>query len=271
MINTKMWSPKISIITVCYNEIDRIEKTLISVINQTYPNIEYIVVDGGSNDGTIELLEKYKSHISHLVSEKDSGIYHAMNKGALLSGGDYLLYMNGGDWLYESQTLEKIIRRARPSDIIYGDRYKKYGDSLIYKKHPSKINQFYLLMNGIICHQSALISKNLFDKLDGYNSFYKIMADYDFFVRAKKIKNAEFLYVNQIVCVFNADGISHDKTSMCAKKHEKNTIRKSNYCYFYYLAAIIRDKLCTCPCPLLKSIARKLYPLRTSHNAERKS
>src|SRR5690606_635289 len=100
--------PKVSIITIVYNNVRDIGYTLSSVDQQTYPNIEYIVVDGNSNDGTLEVIEEYKDIVNKLVSEKDQGIYDAMNKGLALATGDYVLFLNSGDELYSSTTLEKV-------------------------------------------------------------------------------------------------------------------------------------------------------------------
>src|SRR5690606_30753578 len=113
--------PKISIITIVYNNVRDIRYTLASVANQDYPNIEYIVVDGLSNDGTMEVIQEYRSHISTLVSEKDKGIYDAMNKGLKLATGDYVLFLNSGDELFANDTLSKVFAAGADADIYYGE------------------------------------------------------------------------------------------------------------------------------------------------------
>src|SRR5690606_11151151 len=110
---------KISIITIVYNNVRDIEYTIRSVMKQTYANIEYIIVDGFSTDGTLDVIEKYREEIAILISEKDNGIYDAMNKGLNVATGDYVLFLNSGDELYEDMTLEKVFSSADNADVYY--------------------------------------------------------------------------------------------------------------------------------------------------------
>jgi glycosyltransferase involved in cell wall biosynthesis len=100
-----MFQPKLTVVTIVYNNVRDIERTVLSVLNQTYPNIEYLIIDGSSTDGTLELLKKYEGRLAKLISEKDEGIYDAMNKGLALASGDYILFMNSGDEIYTSYTV----------------------------------------------------------------------------------------------------------------------------------------------------------------------
>ena len=118
-----MIQPKISVVTVCYNAVNDIEKTILSVINQTYPNIEYLIIDGGSKDGTMDIVNKYKDKIDVIVSEPDKGIYDAMNKGIDRATGDWINFMNAGDCFYNNVALESVFPRNYESvnfDILYG-------------------------------------------------------------------------------------------------------------------------------------------------------
>ena len=103
-----MIQPKISVVTVCYNAVNDIEKTILSVINQTYPNIEYLIIDGGSTDGTMDIVNKYKDKIDVIVSEPDKGIYDAMNKGIDRATGDWINFMNAGDCFFEKETVNSV-------------------------------------------------------------------------------------------------------------------------------------------------------------------
>src|SRR5690554_5935160 len=115
------FAPTLSVITVVYNNVKDIARTLHSVLDQSYPHIEYVVVDGGSTDGTLAVLRQYEDRISQLISEPDEGIYDAMNKGLRMATGDYVLFMNSGDQLYASNTVEAVFASAPDSDIYYGE------------------------------------------------------------------------------------------------------------------------------------------------------
>src|ERR1700761_112956 len=132
-----MFDPRLSIITIVYNNASDIERTILSVINQTYKNIEYIIIDGASTDGTLNIIGKYRDSISKLVSEPDKGIYDAMNKGLQQATGDYVLFMNSGDEIYAGDTVEKIFNTEPDADIYYGETemINADGKSLGRRRH----------------------------------------------------------------------------------------------------------------------------------------
>src|ERR1700748_170251 len=115
-----MFQPKLSVITVVYNNARDIERTMLSVLGQTYPDIEYIIVDGLSTDGTLDVIKKYRDRVK-LISEKDNGIYDAMNKALAIATGDYVLFMNSGDEIYAADTVAKVFATAEDADIYYGE------------------------------------------------------------------------------------------------------------------------------------------------------
>lgn len=120
-------NPLISVVTVSYNAVSTIEQTILSVINQTYPHIEYIIIDGGSTDGTVDIIKKYADKIAYWVSEPDKGIYDAMNKGIKVATGEWINFMNSGDCLYRNDTIEKILNKSSTTNnvsIIYGKTMK---------------------------------------------------------------------------------------------------------------------------------------------------
>ena len=125
----------ISVVTVSYNAVSTIEQTILSVINQTYPNVEYIIIDGGSTDGTVDIIKKYADKIAYWVSEPDKGIYDAMNKGGLKTTGDFIQFLNAGDWLENEHVIEKIFKDwFKRVDVIYGDMIIRRSDGVYYAK-----------------------------------------------------------------------------------------------------------------------------------------
>ena len=167
-----MNNPKISVVTVVYNSAALIENTVKSIINQSYSHIEYIVVDGGSTDGTIDILNRYKKNISTLISEPDRGIYDAMNKGISLASGDFVVFINSGDKFSSPDILEKIFFNpdAAQADVIYGDTDITDSDGNIIhsRRHrpPETLDWKSFKRGMLVCHQSFIARRNLIDSYD---------------------------------------------------------------------------------------------------------
>lgn len=171
--------PKISIVTICYNSVRFIEKTILSVLSQTYPNIEYIIIDGGSTDGTKEIIEKYSSKLSYWCSEKDKGIYDAMNKGITKATGVWINFMNSGDRFVSDNVLTKVMSNSIEDYIyvVYGDAILDFGDhTKTFYSNDLKDITYKMPFN----HQSCLIRTSI-QKERPYSLKYKIAGDYDFF------------------------------------------------------------------------------------------
>lgn len=183
------FQPKISIITIAFNAEKDIDKTIQSVINQTYKNIEYVIIDGASRDNTLNIINKYRDKISKLVSEPDKGIYDAMNKGIKYSLGDYIWFMNAGDVIYENETLEKLISNSDGEDFIYGDTLviSENGNTKPYhKKKPNDktLNYTRFIDGMIICHQSMIVKR---DKAAQYDfTRFKISCDIEWCIKTTK-------------------------------------------------------------------------------------
>ena len=161
------FEPTFSIITIVFNGVSLLEGTVESVLNQTYRNIEYIIVDGGSKDGTVELAQKYAAQFPQikLISERDKGIYDGMNKGLKLATGDFVLFLNCGDHLFEPSTMEKIAAQTTPqTDVLYGetmlvdDARTHVGtrSEMTVQKLPEKLNWQSMRLGMVVCHQSFL-------------------------------------------------------------------------------------------------------------------
>jgi len=204
----------ISIITVSLNSVKTIEKTILSVLNQTYKNIEYIVIDGGSTDGTIDIIKKYDDRISYWISEKDNGIYDAMNKGTGIAKGAYLNFMNSDDYFINDNIIYEIIPLIKNSDIIYGDVEVRYKNFKVIKKEPTPK---YLWM-GPVNHQSSFIKKETLKKY-GYNTNNPIVADFEFFLNVY-YHNGKIIKINKTIASFFNGGIS-----------QKNDLRVIKDCY----------------------------------------
>ena len=199
-----MNKPLITIITVCYNAISSIEKTIISVINQTYPNIEYIIIDGGSTDGCIDVIKKYEDKITYWISEPDKGIYDAMNKGIKLAKGEWINFMNCGDTFYNNTTIEELFQKANfDSDIIYGNTNLLLITGEYIQRGEVVSDNEYMPF----CHQASF-SRNSLMKKYGFDTKYKICADRNFFYTAYK-NNAKFEYIDVTISNYEAEeGIS---------------------------------------------------------------
>lgn len=169
---------KVSIITVCYNAAKDIEKTILSVLGQDYKNIEYIIIDGNSNDGTKEIIEKYSSKITYWVSEPDKGIYDAMNKGIKAATGQWINFMNAGDTFVDDSIISRIGFDTIPESklYIYGDNLDYHNDGTLSYYKAKSIS--YIHRGIICCHQSVFISTKFKDKIY-YDTRYRICADYN--------------------------------------------------------------------------------------------
>lgn len=194
----------ISIVTIAYNCSEELNKTISSVLAQSYPHTEYIIVDGGSTDDTALVLEKYKNHISKIISEKDKGIYDAMNKGWRIATGEYILFMNAGDVFASDDTLEKLIEKNLTQDIVYGNWLVQYEQDLIARRAEDFLN---MKSHLPFSHQASLIKKSLLEKYDGFDLQYKICADYDLFLKCY-LDQTKFQYIDLDIAIVSSGGYS---------------------------------------------------------------
>ena len=199
---------KISIVTINYNDKKGLLQTIESVVSQTWRKFEFIVIDGNSTDGGKEVLEQYSSQIDYCVSEPDKGVYNAMNKGIRVATGDYLLFLNSGDVLYNEKVLESV-NSAINGDfgIYYGDVIIKKPDSERHKKYPDVLS-FSYFYTGALCHQSCFIQRTLFSDHFFYNEDYKIYSDGEFFIYTICGKNVPYKHLDMIISIYDFTGIS---------------------------------------------------------------
>lgn len=203
------YQPLITIITVVFNGEKYLEQTIQSVINQTYKNIEYLIIDGGSTDGTLDIIKQYEKHITYWVCEPDKGLYDAMNKGIGIAKGELIGMINSDDW-YELKAVELIVEsfKNNPSKkIFHGDRIDilSDGSKKITRFHPSKIKLLYFGMT--YNHPSMFVHRDIY--LEGkYNTDLRALSDYEFVLK-NILKNPEvFLYIQKSYVNYRLDGIS---------------------------------------------------------------
>ena len=188
-------TPKFSIITVTYNAADTIEDTIQSVISQTYHHVEYIIIDGASKDNTLNIVDRYREHITCLVSEPDRGLYDAMNKGMQLATGDYLCFLNAGDSFHEDDTLQLMVHSLRNTeklpDVLYGETELVDSEGHFVRMRrlsaPETLNWKSFRQGMLVCHQAFFARREL---TEPYDLHYRFSADFDWCIRIMKKANA---------------------------------------------------------------------------------
>lgn len=218
--------PKFSIITVCYNSQNEIEKTILSVINQQQRELfEYIIIDGSSTDKTLEIIESYRKKIDIVISESDTGIYDAMNKGIKKASGEWILFMNSGDSFADNNVLKQVAQKITikniKSDIIYGNVIKLYRDkSIRFKAEKLSLLRYRMPFS----HQSTFVKTKILQK-ELFDTKYKIAADYDFFHKAY-LQGYSFCYLDIYISLFDSvSGISSTSVWKSIKENALIIIR----------------------------------------------
>ena len=207
-----MKAPLVSVITVVYNNKDGIETTLKSIAAQTYTPIEYIMIDGGSTDGTKEVISQYQNLISVFASEPDNGIYDAMNKGLNLATGELIGIINSGDH-YEPGTVETIVNsfQENPGAAIFHGVLRVFDASGQFKAIVGNHSSF--LSTGMIEHPTCFVKRELYLKYGGFNLTYSSSSDYDFMLRMKELK-VNFMFIEKILANYYTGGISFQKPAL---------------------------------------------------------
>ena len=237
---------KLSIITVVLNDHHNIEKTIQSIFYQNI-KLEYIVVDGRSTDGTLEIIEKYKDNIDILISQKDSGIYNAMNKAIEMASGEWICFMNSGDVFYSTSVLQdfSVKMSDKDVDVYYGDHEVNYEEHTKIVKANNKIEDIWKRM--VFSHQSCFVKKEVLSQYK-FNESNKITADYELFYTLYKA-NKRFDYIPIVLSSVSAGGVS-DIKRIDSIVSRWNILEKSNKVNIYYLKLIIVE--------MLKSVVKKV-------------
>jgi glycosyltransferase involved in cell wall biosynthesis len=225
---------KLSIITINYNNGLGLLKSITSISNQSFKDFQFIVIDGGSSDGSLDIIKANKQTIDYWVSEPDRGIYYAMNKGIAQATGSYCLFLNSGDWLATPMTLENVFAKKPQADIIAGDVY--FFDSLTRAIKwtvcsPDSLTAKTLFL-GTLPHQATFIRRSLFAKVGLYNEHLKIASDWLFFLEALLEHGSSYQHHPETVAYFNMDGISCNPQTASLPRQEQLSILQEKYLRF---------------------------------------
>ncbi|MBV7529478.1 glycosyltransferase family 2 protein [Chitinophaga sp. sic0106] len=238
-------NPVISIITVCYNAEKHIEKTIQSVLSQTYPHIEFIIVDGASKDGTMAVVEKYRDHIATIISEKDKGLYDAMNKGLKAATGDYVYFLNADDLLHDSDVLTKAFATCADADVYYGEAMfltedgKPLGLRSQQTPHqvPEQLTWKSLQHGMVVSHQAFIVKRTI---SPAYDLQYKVCADIDWMIQV--LKHAKTCCNTHLVIAgFRVGGTSKQRQRLAWKERyrilDQYYGKVSNFLHHLYIVA----------------------------------
>jgi len=217
---------KLSIITINYNDASGLQKTLESVACQTYADFEQIIIDGGSSDGSKEIIyqfadlpilkDKFK-----WVSEKDNGVYNAQNKGIEKAKGEYCLFLNAGDYFVNNRVLEDVFSYELTSDVIYGNLIVMLGEKVVGKSKGKAHTTFLDIYSSNIKHQASFIKRELFNKYGLYDESLKIVADWAFFFKTIGFNEVSLQYVDIDIACFDNNGISNNNSELCKVERQK--------------------------------------------------
>ncbi|RYY24921.1 MAG: glycosyltransferase [Chitinophagaceae bacterium] len=227
-------SPLISIVTIVYNGDKHLEQTILSVTSQSYPNVEYIIIDGGSTDKTVEIIKKHESRIKYWISEKDKGVSDAFNKGLSQATGEFVGIINADDW-YAPDAFSAVSRFFADSDVIYGDMQMWKGDK---KEYVVQGNHNLLESEMSVNHPTVFVRKSCYENEGAFNPIFKCAMDYELLLRLK-LRNYRFRHVSQVIAHMRWDGVSDSKWLLGCKetldiKNKYIPGRKTRHLIYYY-------------------------------------
>jgi len=201
----------ISIITVCYNSEKTIRATIVSVLKQDYADIEYIIIDGSSTDNTLKIINEYKDKINIIISEKDEGLYDAMNKGIKIANGNIIGTLNSDDYFYSNSIISNIAKtflEHKNLDAVYGNIIFKKNNNFIRQYSSNNWNKYKFEFGYMPAHPSFYCKKHLYEKYGYYRKDFKIAADFELLIRFFRIQNISYIYINEFFVIMNYGGNS---------------------------------------------------------------
>ena len=216
----------LTVITINYNNAIGLLKTIKSVIQQTYTDFEYVIIDGGSTDSSLAVIKDFETEVNYWVSEPDNGVYNAMNKGLKAAKGDFVFFLNSGDVLYDDNVIAKLLNTlSLDDDLVYGDVLLKHEHNNWERLqvHP-EILPFSYFYKGTICQQACFFKKSLFDSIFYFNETYKIISDWEFLVYALYIKQVKYRKINLLISIYDMEGISSTPELRYISKQEREQV-----------------------------------------------
>jgi glycosyltransferase involved in cell wall biosynthesis len=220
---------KLSIITVNRNNADGLRKTISSVIAQTYSDFEFIIIDGASEDSSPQIIKEFEADLSYWISEPDNGIYNAMNKGVRAAKGEYCLFLNSGDFLIHPKVLEEIFNNDLTADIVSGNVLKIRPNNKFRRVSSPRSVSLHKLCIHSLPHQATLIRRSLFDQTGYYNESYRIVSDWEFFLKALVLHEKSYQNIDVDFSYFKIGGISSSNENFALSRKESFDCLKRNF------------------------------------------
>ena len=262
---------KLSIITVNLNNLEGLKKTYDSVVSQTFTDYEWLVIDGGSTDGSREFIEQHQDKFAYWCSEPDKGIYNAMNKGIIHAQGEYLNFMNSGDCLACEETLARVLVPNHTEDIIYGVTVNNHRNGSVIRPPKKGQIHWYELYPIAIHHQSAFMRKELFQKVGLYDEELKIASDARWFAMAILHHKATYKYIPVKIAIFEGGGISASAVSSEERTKQKiniypDYITEEDFMNLYSMSIIQSIKLTSFLFKVIKVLALRIDAYKTKRS-----
>ena len=231
---------RISVITINLNNLIGLKRTFESVLNQNYPEVEYLLIDGKSTDGSKEYIKENQDKVHYWVSEKDFGVYYAMNKGISKATGDYLIFLNSGDYFSDPNSLTNLISNSEGEDLVYGNLVLREASSTRIKKYPAKLNFRYFYFESLP-HPACLIAKSLFSQYGQYDTSLRIVSDWKFFLLVVVKYKCSYKFIDKKISTFSLDGLSSKRENFNQMISERVfTLKKYFYVYFVVYKAYLK-------------------------------
>jgi glycosyltransferase involved in cell wall biosynthesis len=208
----------LSVVTINYNNYYGLAKTIESIERQDYQDFEYIIIDGDSNDGSPELIRNIEKKDARFIIEEDGGIYNAMNKGVIMSNGNYIMFLNSGDYLYSNDTIRHIVSRIGCSEVIYGDICAVRGRQKIRLKSPENIEFSSRYQHSLPPQPSTIVKKDVLISNGCFNERYKIAGDVEILSKILIKASTSTYYLDRITTVFDESGVSSKKRFLAMRE-----------------------------------------------------